>query len=73
MAENIPGTLPLGQTTPVERLRDSRREAIDREGKRRNPKKSGPPAPAAVNASETQDAGDPAVAKNSGTIVDIVI
>lgn len=73
MAENIPGALPLGQTTPVERVRDSRREAVDREGKRRNAKKSGPPAPASVNASEPEDPGDPAVAKNSGNLVDIVI
>lgn len=73
MAENIPGALPLSQTTPVERVRDSRREAIAREGKRRNPKKSGPPTPGSVEALEPEDSGDPAAAKNSGNIVDIVI
>lgn len=73
MAENIPGALPLGQTTPVERVRDSRREAIDREGKRRTPKKSGPPTPAASEALDPEDPGDPGAAKNSGNIVDIVI
>ena len=32
-------TTPLNQTTPVERLRDFKREAVDRYGKRPRPKK----------------------------------
>ena len=38
MADSFIST-PLNQTTPVDRLRDSKREAVDRYGKRPRPKK----------------------------------
>jgi hypothetical protein len=73
MAEQFTPAAALGQTAPVDRLRDSRKGAIDREGARRRPRKPGAPAPAAGPGPEPEDPGDAGTAKPSGNIVDIVI
>jgi len=66
-------TTPLHQTTPVERLRDSKREAVDRYGKRpRSKKPEGHPPP----PEEKEQPGIPDFeeeTKKSGKILDIVI
>lgn len=66
-------TSPLQQTTPVERLRDSKREAVDRYGKRPRPKNpEGQPPP----TEENEQPGIPELeeeTKKSGKILDIVI
>jgi hypothetical protein len=66
-------TAPLQQTTPVERLRDFKRESMDRYGKRSRAKKpEGQPPP----PEEKEQPGIPdreAENKQSGKIVDIVI
>jgi hypothetical protein len=72
MADNFI-TTPLHQTTPVERLRDSRREAVDRYGKRPRSKKpeEQPPAPEEKEQSGIPDREEET--KKSGKILDIVI
>ncbi|RPH86805.1 MAG: hypothetical protein EHM75_07095 [Desulfobacteraceae bacterium] len=72
MADSFIST-PLNQTTPVERLRDSKREAVDRYGKRPRPKK---PEGQAPMPEEKEQSGVPDIeeeSKKSGKILDIVI
>jgi hypothetical protein len=72
MADSFIST-PLNQTTPVERLRDSKREVVDRYGKRPRPKKPDGPPP---RPEEEEKSGTPdieAETKKSGKILDIVI
>jgi hypothetical protein len=66
-------TNPLNQTPPVERLRDSKREAVDRYGKRPRPKKSGGQAPAAEENEKPEALNLEETPKKSGKILDIVI
>ena len=72
MADSFIST-PLNQTTPVDRLRDSKREAVDRYGKRPRPKKpeGQPPMPEEEENSATPDLEKET--KKSGKILDIVI
>jgi hypothetical protein len=72
MADSFIST-PLHQTTPVDRLRDSKREAVDRYGKRPRPKKpeGRPPRPEEEEKPETPDLEEET--KKSGKILDIVI
>jgi hypothetical protein len=72
MADSFIST-PLNQTTPVDRLRDSQREVVDRYGKRPRPKKpeGQSPRPEEEEKPETPDIEEEA--KKSGKIVDIVI
>ncbi|MBI5584061.1 MAG: hypothetical protein HY892_09575 [Deltaproteobacteria bacterium] len=73
MAEIFAQVPSLGQTAPVDRVRDSRRGAIDQEGKRKRPRKSEPSAPASGTGSESPDSGSAEDHKKSGHLVDIVI
>jgi hypothetical protein len=72
MADSFIST-PLHQTTPVGRLRDTKREAVDRYGKRPRPKKpeGQPPKPEEKEKSGTPDLEEET--KKSGNILDIVI
>lgn len=72
MADSFTTVPSLGQTAPVERVRDSRKGAIDQEGKRRRPRKEEPSAPASAGP-EALEAGAPGETKKSGNLVDIVI
>ena len=72
MADSFIST-PLHQTTPVDRLRDSKREAVDRYGKRPPSKKPEGPPP---RPEEEEQSGTPDLegeTKKSGKILDIVI
>lgn len=74
MAEPIHSTAAMSQTKPVERLRDSKREAIDQDGKRRRPRKSADPVPEEREAVETdQTDGLNEENKQSGKILDILV
>jgi hypothetical protein len=72
MADSFLST-PLNQPTPVDRLRDSKRELPDRYGKRPRPKKpEGPPRmPEEEEKSVAPDLEEET--KKSGKILDIVI
>jgi|GEM_PF-5829461 hypothetical protein len=72
MADSFIST-PLHQTTPVDRLRDSKREAVDHYGKRPQPKK---PEGRSPSPEEKEKSGTPDLeeeTKKSGKILDIVI
>jgi hypothetical protein len=72
MADSFIST-PLNQTTPVDRLRDSKREAVDRYGKRPRPRK---PEVQTPMPEEEEKSGVPDIeeeTKKSGKILDIVI
>jgi hypothetical protein len=72
MADSFLST-PLHQPTPVDRLRDSKRELPDRYGKNPRPKKpeGQPPMPEEKEKSGTPEPEEEA--KKSGKILDIVI
>jgi hypothetical protein len=72
MADSFIST-PLHQTTPVDRLRDSKREVVDRYGKRPRPKKpeGQPPRSEEKENPDTPDLEEET--KKSGKILDIVI
>ena len=72
MADSFIST-PLNQTTPVDRLRDSQREEVDRYGKRPRWKK---PEGRLPEPEEKEESGTPDFeeeTKKSGKILDIVI
>jgi hypothetical protein len=73
MVDRFTTTSSLGQTTPVDRVRDSRRGGIDQEGKRKRLKKPVPSAPVSAGGLEAEDPGPSEDVKKSGKIVDIVI
>ena len=73
MAESFTTAAGLGQTTPVERVRPSLREAIDRERPGKRPRKPGAPDPPPAEGPETEDPGSAEDIKKSGRLVDIVI
>lgn len=72
MADSFIST-PLNQTTPVDRFRDSKRDPVDRYGKKPRPKKpeGQPPRPEENENSATPDHEEET--KKSGKILDIVI
>jgi hypothetical protein len=72
MADSFIST-PLNQTTPVDRIRDSKRETVDRYGKRPRPKKpeGQPPEPNDIEQTGAPDIEEET--KKSGKILDIVI
>ena len=72
MADSFLST-PLNQTTPVERLRDSKREGLDRYGKRPRPKKPEGPPPRPEEKENAGTADLEEETKKSGKILDIVI
>lgn len=73
MAESFTTAAGLGQTTPVERVRPSLREAIDRERPGKRPRKPGAPAPLPVEGPEAEEPESAEELKRSGRLVDIVI
>jgi hypothetical protein len=73
MAESFATVPALGQTAPVDRLRDSRRGALDQEGKRKRPPKGESSAPAPGIGPEPPDSAPAEENKKSGHLVDIVI
>ncbi len=72
MADSFLST-PLNQTVPVNQLRDSKQEVLDRYGKRPRPKKPEglPPKPEEEEKSATPEIEEET--KKSGKILDIVI
>ncbi len=72
MADSLIST-PLHQTTPVDRLRDSKREAVDRYGKRPRPKKPEGQTPRAEEEEKPETPDLEEKTKKSGKILDIVI
>ena len=72
MADSLVST-PLNQMTPVERLRDSQREAVDRYGKRPRPKKSEGPLPRVEEKEQSGTSDLEEETKQSGKVLDIVI
>ena len=64
---------PLNQTTPVDRLRDSKREVVDRYGKKSRPKKPEGQLPRREENEQSGTLDLEEETKKSGKILDIVI
>lgn len=73
MVESFTISTPLSQTTPVDRVRDTKREAIEQDRKRKRFKKSGGSALFPEAGDEPADQNPPEENKKSGKILDILI